>query len=215
MTADILQSIQFAVSNEDKIKGSRFISMAAPVRSKEEAEQVIAQQRQHYHDATHHCYAYRIGIGEEEYFRYSDAGEPSGTAGKPIYMAILGRQLTNIVLVVTRYFGGTKLGTGGLARAYAQSAVSVLERAKVKSEYLTETYLLRFSYDLLHSVLNAVARSESSIIASRYEDSVVLKVAVRLGRVSAFKEQLVEQTAGKIEMELVEDPKRGAGKKLI
>ncbi|MCK4606997.1 MAG: YigZ family protein, partial [candidate division Zixibacteria bacterium] len=103
---------------EIKRKGSRFIAETGAVSSVEEAHEQLETVRSREHAATHHCYAYRVGIADEARFKYSDDGEPGGTAGRPIYDVICGCEVTNALLVVTRYFGGTKLGTGGLARAY-------------------------------------------------------------------------------------------------
>ncbi len=109
------------------VKGSKFISSLIPVNSKEEAEKKLEAIRKHYHDATHNCFAYRIYPDIE---RYSDDGEPSNTAGKPIMSVIKGNKLFNVLVVVTRYFGGTKLGVGGLIKAYSESAKNVVENCK-------------------------------------------------------------------------------------
>ncbi len=109
------------------VKGSKFISSLIPVNSKEEAEKKLEAIRKHYHDATHNCFAYRIYPDIE---RYSDDGEPSNTAGKPIMSVIKGNKLFNVLVVVTRYFGGTKLGVGGLIKAYSESAKNVVESCK-------------------------------------------------------------------------------------
>ncbi|MDZ7795955.1 MAG: YigZ family protein [Candidatus Marinimicrobia bacterium] len=112
------------------IKGSKFLGFAYPLENEEEVNTILASLRKKYYDATHHCYAWQVGYGKDMRFRYHDDGEPSGTAGKPIYMAVTHRELTNILVVSVRYFGGTKLGTGGLARAYGQSASLALDKAK-------------------------------------------------------------------------------------
>ena len=106
---------------ELKVQGSRFISTAYSAGSAEEVEKIVAARRKKYHDASHHCYAYRLGPGGET-FRINDDGEPSGTGGRPILAAIDREGLTDTLVMVTRYFGGIKLGTGGLARAYGQAA---------------------------------------------------------------------------------------------
>ncbi len=125
-----MQKVKVPVEEEKNtmtVKGSKFISSLIPVKSKEEAEKKLEAIRKHYHDATHNCFAYRIYPDIE---KYSDDGEPSNTAGKPIMSVIKGNDLFNVLVVVTRYFGGTKLGVGGLIKAYSESAKNVVESCK-------------------------------------------------------------------------------------
>ena len=114
-----------------KEKGSKFIALAFPVKTEEELKAIQLRLRKEYHDARHHCYAYRIGTSNMVY-RTNDDGEPSGTAGKPIYGQIQSFQLTNILVVVIRYFGGTKLGVPGLIRAYKTATQDVFQNADIK-----------------------------------------------------------------------------------
>ena len=109
--------------HEIKIKASRFIALGFPVPDESSAMTILESVRKKEFAATHHCYAYVVGLDKEQ-FKYSDDGEPSGTAGRPIYQTIMGRNLKNVIVIVVRYFGGTKLGTGGLARAYAASRLA-------------------------------------------------------------------------------------------
>ena len=127
---DEYQSIKADVTASIKVEGSKFIAAAFPVDLRLQTEQILANVRKEYFDATHHCYAYALGSEGKE-FRYSDDGEPSGTAGIKILAAIQSKSLSDILVVVTRYFGGTKLGTGGLGRAYFESASRVLSDAVV------------------------------------------------------------------------------------
>ena len=121
----------------DKISGSRFIADAAPAKSEEEARAFLEVVRSKYHDARHHCWAYRVGPRGEAW-RSSDDGEPSGSAGVPILKQLEGHDVTDLVVVVTRYFGGTKLGVGGLVRAYGSAAKEALEEAKIQEVIVTE-----------------------------------------------------------------------------
>ncbi|MBN2355652.1 YigZ family protein [candidate division KSB1 bacterium] len=198
MDDDVIHTIEHAVSNEYRVKGSRFIGHAAPIPSREEAEMEIERIQKKYHNATHHCFAYRIGSGAEEYFRYSDAGEPSGTAGKPIYHAILGRNLTNLVVVVTRYFGGIKLGTGGLARAYSETVVTLLQQAMIKTEYIRQRCVVTFSYDRLNAVMHVIDLMKADIVDSHYGSSVALQLSIRKQQAHLLQHNLVEATGGKI-----------------
>lgn len=115
------------------VKGSKFLGYAYPVDTAEEIESILQDVRKKYYDATHHCYAWQLDSGKDMTFRYNDDGEPSGTAGKPIYGAIQRLDLTNVLVVSVRYFGGTKLGTGGLIKAYGQSASDTLDTATIKT----------------------------------------------------------------------------------
>src|SRR5512140_3280741 len=119
---DAYFTIEHEASIELKIKNSRFIGETYLVTSPEQALERLSSVRKREFSATHHCYAYRVGLSRNVLFKYSDAGEPSGTAGKPIYDQMMGADITQILLVVTRYFGGTKLGTGGLTHAYSEAA---------------------------------------------------------------------------------------------
>ncbi|NMC00647.1 MAG: YigZ family protein, partial [Thermoanaerobaculaceae bacterium] len=121
-----------------KEKSSKFISLLFPVSTIEEAEEIRKKIAKEYYDASHHCFALRIGLGKELIEKFSDAGEPSHTAGEPILSALKQSQVSNALCIVVRYFGGTKLGTGGLIRAYHKSALSSIESAKMKDLFETE-----------------------------------------------------------------------------
>ncbi|MEA2077608.1 MAG: YigZ family protein [Candidatus Marinimicrobia bacterium] len=138
-----------ASKSESKItiKGSKFLGYAFPVESLEQIESILYDIRKKYYDATHHCYAWQLGNDKDMTFRYNDDGEPSGTAGKPIYGAIQRLDLTNVLIVSVRYYGGTKLGTGGLIRAYGQSASDTLETAKIKIVVVGDTLQFISSYE--------------------------------------------------------------------
>ncbi|MFT5059681.1 MAG: putative YigZ family protein, partial [Planctomycetota bacterium] len=130
----------------DKIKGSRFIADVSPVQNAEEAEAFVRLIRDQYPDACHHCYAWRTGM-QGEVHRSSDDGEPSGSAGRPIAAQLEGHELTQLVVVVTRYFGGTKLGVGGLMRAYGGAAGQALDRVEVTTKIITEPVRFAYPYD--------------------------------------------------------------------
>ncbi len=128
-------------------KGSKFLGFAFPVGDKESIDTLLRDIRKTYYDATHHCYAWQLGYGKNMTFRYNDDGEPSGTAGKPIYNAITRLGLTDILVVSVRYFGGTKLGTGGLIRAYGTSASDTLNIAKIKTMEIGDKIRFVCSYE--------------------------------------------------------------------
>ena len=189
---------------ELKEKSSRFIARAAPADTVEKAEAFIADlQKQHY-DATHNCYAYLIGLGPDAVFRFNDDGEPSGTAGKPILQAIEGRELTDTVVVVTRYFGGVKLGTGGLIRAYGGAAAEVLDAATVKKIYVTRPVFLECPYAAIGKIENCLEKTKGKIIQAEYGEHVQLMVELREHRVDAFVKKIIEITAGTVVPKLLE-----------
>ncbi|TFH01639.1 MAG: YigZ family protein [Calditrichales bacterium] len=163
------------VSAEIKIKGSKFIGHIFHVVNKSQAESVYDNMRRKYYDATHNCYAYRISADE---FRYSDDGEPSGTAGKPIFQVLEGADLIKILIIVTRYFGGTKLGTGGLIRAYGDAAKTVLSQTRIekKTRYITQN--IESAYENLSILLELVSRFKGIIGKTEYTEKIVFSVQI-------------------------------------
>lgn len=135
-----------------KDNGSRFMAFAYPVESVEEVKPLVDALKKEYHDARHHCFAYRIGLGGKE-FRLSDDGEPSGTAGRPILGQIDSAGLSDVLVVVVRYFGGIKLGVPGLIRAYKSSTADALLAAKVIEKTACRSYLLEFGYMSMNDVM--------------------------------------------------------------
>lgn len=138
-----------------KEKGSKFIAIAIPVESTDEIRLKLEQFRKQYHDARHHCYAYRLG--EEPYeYRYNDDGEPSGTAGKPILGQIHSFELTNILIVVIRYFGGVKLGTGGLIQAYKAAAKDAIANGNIITRQWKISLEIQFDYIQMNEVMRII-----------------------------------------------------------
>ena len=183
-------------SYEEKVKDSRFIAKAAPIESPEEAVAFIAEMKKEFHDATHNCSAWRVGQGNIMKYRYNDDGEPSGTAGLPILKAIEAREISNICVVVTRYFGGTRLGTGGLMRAYGQLAAEVLKKSKIEKKYLTQTLEFSVPFDFVSVIHNIVKNFDANLKDSQYGDDVLFIVEVRSSEFSNFRSKLTEATNG-------------------
>lgn len=179
-----------------KIKGSRFIADAFPVDSPETAEKRVAEIRRQYHDASHHCFAYRLGP-EGATSRSSDDGEPSGSAGAPILRQIESSGLMDVLVVVTRYFGGTKLGTGGLVRAYGDAAASVLESTKRRTRQLYAAFELVFTYEDTAPVMRLIERFEARVVSSDYGEGTSLVVEIPASRTDAFVERFVEDLGGR------------------
>ena len=138
-----------------KDRGSRFIAIARPVSSQEEIKTVLEDLRKEYHDARHHCYAWML-TPDRQAWRVNDDGEPSGTAGRPIMGQINSRELTNIVVVVIRYFGGTLLGVSGLINAYRSAAEDALANARIIEKHVTESWLVTFPYTSMNDVMKVL-----------------------------------------------------------
>jgi uncharacterized YigZ family protein len=171
-------------------KGSRFLAFAMPARSEEEISHRITQLRKKYHDARHVCYAWVLGADGKKW-RAADDGEPRHTAGEPILGQIQSRQLTFVLVVVVRYFGGIKLGTGGLAAAYRQAAADALSRATVVTCDVLAKYSLTCSYDALSQLMKALSRFHVQILGQDYEGSLArIEVSVPLRNKESFLNHL-------------------------
>ncbi len=164
---------------EVREKGSRFLAVAAAAGDEAAAQGVLARVAAAHPDATHHAWAWRLGAAARE--RSSDAGEPAGTAGRPILYVLRGRELCDVVAVVTRWFGGTKLGKGGLARAYAAAAAAAVDALAVERRTPRVELTVEMPYERLGAVKRLVHPPEVELVAETYGDSVRLVLAVRLG----------------------------------
>lgn len=184
-------------SGEIVEKKSRFIANVFKVESAAEAEEKIAEISKKYWDARHNCYAYVIGPNSE-ITKCSDNGEPSGTAGKPILEVINGSGITNILIIVTRYFGGVLLGTGGLVRAYTQSAQAGIADCEVGEMVFAQKLTLTVGYNMINNVQYYLSQNEITIQDSRYEADVSFAICVKESVVEHVKEGLVQKTEGQI-----------------
>lgn len=193
-------TIDDEVTAERSIKGSKFIAHAIPVNAREGAEMFVEDHTLHYADATHTCFAYKIGVGDRAVYRFHDAGEPSGTAGRPILQAIESRDLTNVVVVVTRYFGGVKLGMGGLARAYGAAASAALDRATVVKKYPQTVVELRFGYGEIKAAERVVMQYDVDIAHMSFEEVITCSLRVPIRDHSRFIADLQNATAGRVEV---------------
>ena len=180
----------------EKIKGSRFIATIGPASSIEPVQAKLVELREAHPGACHHCWAWR-GDGENA-FRFSDDGEPTGSAGRPILNMIDGRELTDVFAIVTRYFGGTKLGTGGLVRAYGGAAALALEEVEFVSTLIRTQLSLNFSYDLEPLVRAELTAIDAEIRDAQYTHQVELEVAVPKAEAKDFIASLSERTAGRV-----------------
>lgn len=178
-------------------KNSRFIGTAGPAASVDEAKVFIADVRGRFGDASHHCYAFAAGYGATVTHGMSDDGEPSGTAGRPMLAVVQGADIGDVVVVATRYFGGTKLGTGGLVRAYTETAQAAL--AALPVELKVETALLRIdlSYESYAPCRKRIEEMGACVEREEFAASVVLEVRVEVEAVDPLRSALGDMTAGR------------------
>jgi len=179
-------------------KGSKFIAIAMPVESELEIKNKISEIKKQYFDARHHCYAYILGYNKEAY-RINDDGEPSGTAGKPIHGQLLSKDLTNILVVVVRYFGGVKLGVSGLITAYKEATKAALESARIVEKTVNETYLVYVNYEFLNKVMQLLKSDFVQIKNQHYEDQYMIEFSIRLREADRINHELQKIETVKLE----------------
>jgi uncharacterized YigZ family protein len=196
--ADEYVTIGGVVRAKTKVEGSLFIATAIPVDSEEEAKGSIQEICKEFFDATHNCFAFRIKSGDGENERFSDAGEPRGTAGTPILSAIQSENLFCVLVVVTRYFGGVKLGTGGLSRAYRRSAQSALQKADKVTKWITAEVNLAYPPDSTGKVNQILTKYGIRFKNQGYENGPTARVEVRTSLLDELKKALVEVTNGQV-----------------
>ncbi len=172
-----------------KDNGSRFIAFAYPVETEEEVKSIVGSLKKEYHDARHHCYAYRIGY-KGEMFRANDDGEPSSSAGRPILGQIDSNGLSDILIVVVRYFGGIKLGIPGLIRAYKTSSADAIANNSIITKIATKRYLVKFGYDSMNNVMKMVKDMSLEQCNQNFGLDCELTVRVRLLQVPDFLESV-------------------------
>jgi len=192
------------IRRELTVSNSRFISSLAPVFSVDEAKDFIARIKSEFPDASHNVPVYLIGHGDSEIAHCSDAGEPSGTAGRPALAVLRGSGLGDVAVVVTRYFGGTKLGTGGLVRAYSEALRLVVESVPRAEKVLTHTVMLVFPYTYLERVRLLVAAQDGKVLDEDFAVDVTLTARIIVEKLPTFQSSLSELTNGKVQVEVIE-----------
>ena len=204
MTLKPYKTLLTRASDEFIINKSRFIGYGAPAASEEEALGFLADVRSAHKDASHHCYAYIIGANMGV-MRYSDDGEPGGTAGMPIIEVIKARQITNACVVVVRYFGGVLLGAGGLTRAYSQGAAMAINAAGVGEVLPTRRYLMEVPYPMLGRVEYLLKSLPVIVEDKQFSDAIVMTLIVRARDDEAFLSAVMSGTDGRIEPIFMEE----------
>jgi uncharacterized YigZ family protein len=181
-----------------KAKGSKFKCFAIPVFSEEEFKEHLARIKKQNPDSGHYCYGFRIGA-DNKLYRYSDDGEPSSTAGKPIFGQIQSFELSNIMIVVTRYFGGTKLGVGGLITAYRAAAKEAIENATIINRTVDNVYEIQFGYHIMSEVMNFIKKQKLEVISKILEESGTIQFRIRQSEAENIMEQLEKIESLKIQ----------------
>jgi uncharacterized YigZ family protein len=179
---DTYKTIEESSEGLYKDKGSRFISYVFYVADEDQVKEIVQKIKKEHFSARHHCFAYRLGYSGEKY-RVNDDGEPSGTAGRPIYGQLLSHDLTNVLIVVVRYFGGTLLGVSGLINAYKSAAASAIESAQIITKIIEVKYELVFDYPIKNNVIRIIKDEQLDICFSAYEMNCLLHIMVRQNKV--------------------------------
>lgn len=182
-------------TGEFVMKKSRFIATVIPVSTEEAALEFIENMKKKYWDATHNCSAYIVGT-EQPLMRCSDDGEPSKTAGRPMLDVMLAHELTNLVVVVTRYFGGTLLGTGGLVKAYQSATLEGLNQCRIITKELGIRIELITDYNLVGKIQYYIGQEQFTLLSSEYTDNVTLELLIPPTRYQGFTKKIAELTSG-------------------
>lgn len=189
MISDTYLTIAAPAEGLYKDKGSRFLAFAYPICSEADVKPLVDALKTKYYDARHHCYAWRLGTELSEggvRFRANDDGEPAGTAGRPILGQILSRELTNLLVVVVRYFGGIKLGVPGLIAAYKGATLDALEAAEVTERTEDRTIVVEFPYLVMNQVMKVVKDMEPRVLGQEFDLACTLRVSVRMRDAESF-----------------------------
>ncbi|MBL7137608.1 MAG: YigZ family protein [Bacteroidales bacterium] len=190
VSSDTYLSIATESQASIREKASKFLAFAFPVVSEEEVKSQLELLRKEYFNANHHCYAYRIGHPETAIYRFNDDGEPSGSAGKPIYGQLLSRHLSDLLVVVIRYFGGTKLGIPGLIQAYKSATSEALEQNRIITKTLTSRFRVTFPVWQMNEVMVMLKKEEVEIISQEYEEQYIVHFSIRKSKSDLIKARL-------------------------
>lgn len=200
MKTDEYRTVAGEATGIYKEKGSRFLAFAYNVDSAEAAKEKVREKQKEYHDARHHCYAWRIGQGEGE-TKVGDDGEPSGTAGRPILGQILSAGLTNVVVVVVRYFGGIKLGTGGLIVAYKEATSDALQNAQIETRTFNARLTVSFPYLAMNGVMKALKDSSAKVLSQNFDTDCAMSLSIRLGEKDGLVARLADVDGVAVEVD--------------
>ncbi|RZA02549.1 MAG: YigZ family protein [Sphingobacteriaceae bacterium] len=197
---DTYRTIQSPSDGLFKDKGSKFLAFAYPIRTEADIKSIIAKLKAEHTKANHHCWAMRL-TPDRSVFKINDDGEPSGTAGRPILNTLLSRDLTNILIVVVRYFGGTLLGVPGLINAYKQATDDALNKASVIEKTVNDIYTISFNYLQMNDIMRLVKEEDITIMHQQFDNDCTLQVSIRKMQVNTVlaKFSKIESVATKYE----------------
>ena len=176
-------------------KRSKFFAFAHHVETVDDVKDIVAEYRKKYYDARHVCYAYMLGAGRSD-FRANDDGEPSSTAGKPILGQINSNELTDILIVVVRYYGGVNLGTSGLIVAYREAAADAIEHTQVMTRQVEETVTYDFPYVMMNDVMRIVKEMQPRIVSQTYDNTCQIRLAIRKTEAGQLRQRLQKLSFG-------------------
>lgn len=181
-----------------KAKGSKFIAYAFPVFNKADIKTALTKVREIHPKARHHCYAWKLGLDENNY-RANDDGEPSGSAGRPIFGQIRSKKLSNVLVIVVRYFGGTLLGVPGLIEAYKKSTADALEQANIITRQVKQQFVISFTYAQMNAVMSAIKKLNLTILQKTFEENCEINIEIRKNLANNFTAQFSKIEGVKIE----------------
>ncbi|MBK1895398.1 IMPACT family protein [Chryseobacterium paridis] len=174
-----------------KEKGSKFIGFAYPVNNDNELKNALEKVRIEHPKATHHCYAFRMGLNGENY-RANDDGEPSGSAGLPIYNQLLANEITNVLVIVVRYYGGTKLGVSGLVKAYKESAKFTIEEAEIITKELETEIEIQFNFNQQNTIFTLLSKFDAKVLNFDADESCILTASLKTAQKENISDKLSE-----------------------
>jgi len=192
MGEDLYKTISKPTESNFRDHASKFIGYLYPIRNEEEVKQILLVLKKQHYDATHHCYAYRLG-SKGEAFRANDDGEPSGTAGKPILNQLLSAQITNVLAVVVRYFGGTKLGVPGLINAYKEATKEAIGAATIIEETVNERMEVKFEYAAMNEVMRVVKDLNLNIVNQEMNLTCMMVLEIRQSLYTTLEDKLANK----------------------
>lgn len=194
---DTYRTIKQKSEGSYRDRGSKFLAFAFPVYTTDEIKRILADVKKQYHDARHHCYAYRLGAAKAVY-RANDDGEPSGSAGNPILGQIRSFDLSNILIVVVRYFGGTLLGVGGLIHAYRSAASSAIQNATIITAAEQDLIEMEFPYAMMNEIMKIIRDEGMKLQAQDFDEACRIRAFIRKSRTS----RLIERLSGRQEIRI-------------
>lgn len=180
-------------------RSSKFLSYAYPVKSEEQIKEILDTLHKQYYDATHHCYAWRLGPNGE-HFRANDDGEPSGTAGKPILGQLVSKEITDCLVVVVRYFGGTKLGVSGLIQTYREAAADVLDQADIIELTVDTVVRVDFSYMVMNDVMRIIKDDSPKVVEQSFDNLCTITLAIRKSKAEQLLGKLSKVSGATLEV---------------